>query len=225
MRARRGLLLGWVAVGAYATLLGAVSVAALRDDSARPVVAASPDPAAEQLVEAWERSRTATFVTTGTYERFSDVTGASLSSEDVVAQRPPRRLHRQLGGVNGRDDDRLLLCPAPPPGATQEPEPCRLGSPGGPTYEESVDDEVAALRSLLLGGAPLYEVASGDPGCFDLELVRVHPRAPFGIAASFCFDPATGAPAGHRVRHEGGIEEVLVVAEIRSEVTSDDLEP
>src|SRR5690606_23235860 len=123
----------------------------------------------------------ATFVTSGTYERRSAVTGAAIASEDVVAQRPPRRLHRQLGGVDGRDDDRLLVCPAPPPG--DEPAPCRLGAPGGPTYDESVARELEGLRSMLLGPDPLYAVELAEPGCYRLELRRPDPRAPFGIEA------------------------------------------
>jgi hypothetical protein len=224
MRARRGLILGWGAVLAYAGLLVVVAALAIGDDSEPPEPDQGGD-VAEQLVRAWERSRLATFVTSGTYERHSDVTGASIASTDVVAQRPPRRLHRQLGGVDGRDDDRLLVCPAPPAGQEDDRQPCRLGSPGGMTYAESVANEVAGLRSLTQGPGRLYSVAAGQPGCFDLVLLRVDPRAPFGIEASFCFDAATGAPAGSRVRHEGGIEEVVVVTEIRTEVTEADLTP
>jgi hypothetical protein len=213
---------------AYATLLLGVGIAEVRHDD-RPLVDEDPalsDAAAERFVQAWERSRTATFVTTGTYERRSDVTGASVASEDVVVQRPPRRLHRQLGGVEGRDDDRLLVCPAPPAGEDEEDrEPCRLGAPGGRTYAEQVRDEVDGLRSLTSGPDPLYGVTAGDEGCYDLELRRVDPRAPFGVEASFCFDAATGAPTRSRVRHEGGIVEVVVVTEIRTEVRDVDLVP
>src|SRR5690606_20195429 len=107
----------------------------------------------------------ATFVTEGTYERRSEVTGAVIASEDFLAQRPPRRLHRQLGGVEGRDDDRILLCPAPPEGQDEGP-PCRLGEPGSRSYADSVEREVEGMRSLVTGPAPLYSVARGEPGCF-----------------------------------------------------------
>ncbi|MFP5256640.1 MAG: hypothetical protein ACLGI8_12430 [Acidimicrobiia bacterium] len=223
MRARSGPVLGRLAIVAWVGLLAVTAMAEIRAPD-RDRSGADPGPeAADALVDAWARSRRATFVTTGTYERRSDVTGAAVASEDVVAQRPPRRLHRQLGGVNGRDDDRLLVCPAPPPG--ENPAPCRLGPAGGPTYEESVEREVEGLRSILLGPDPLYAVARGEPGCFRLDLRRPDPRAPFGIEASFCFDPATGAPTGSRVRHEGGVEEVVVVTDVRTEVTDADLEP
>lgn len=209
-------------VAAYAALAAHAAVTTPHGRSTDPGSTELVDPAGE-LVAAWERSREATFVTEGTYERHSEVTGATIASEDYVAQRPPRRVHRQLGGVDGRDDDRLLVCPAAPEG--EDEAPCRLGAPGGRTYAQSVEREVAGLRSLVSGASRLYSVTAGGPGCFDLELLRVDPRAPFGIEASFCFDAASGAPAGHRVRHEGGIEEIVVVTEIRTDVTDEDLEP
>lgn len=228
MRARRGVLVGWAVVASYAALLLGVGMAAVQsnDGPSGGAGPASSEEAAGRFVKAWERSRTATFVTTGTYERRSDVTGASVASEDVVVQRPPRRLHRQLGGVEGRDDDRLLVCPAPPAGADEEDrQPCRLGAPGGRTYAEQVADEIAGLRSLTAGPDPLYGVTDGAEGCFDLELRRVDPRAPFGVEASFCFDAATGAPTRSSVRHEGGIVEVVVVTEVRPAVRDIDLVP
>lgn len=220
----RGITLGWSVVAAYAGLLAMTAFRAVEEpdlDRSVPVV----DEAPERFVAAWERSRDATFVATGTYERHSEVTGATLGSEDVVAQRPPRRLHRQLGGVDGRYDDRLIVCPAPPSGTDEKAAPCRLGPPAGESYEQTVRREVNGLRSLVQGDAPLYGVREATLGCFDLELLRVDPRAPLGIEARFCFDPATGAPSARRVRHEGGIVETLAVTSIRTDVTAADLEP
>ncbi len=222
MRARRGAAAGWLVVGLYAVAVVVVGAREIgrADFDRRP----APSAAAE-FARAWERSRLATVVTSGTYERRSEVTDVHLSSEDVVAQRPPRRLHRQLGGIEGRDDDRLLVCPAPPSDSTSDAPPCRLGPRRGPSYAQSVADEVAGIVSLTTGDRPVYEVRFGDPGCFVLRLVRVEPRAPFGIAASFCFDARTGAVRSSRVRHEGGIVEVLVVTSIRTVVTDRDLQP
>jgi hypothetical protein len=222
MRARGGLLVGWGAVGLYAALLVVVAVGAVqREDLDRSQAAIDPVGA---FIEAWERSRTGTFVATGTFERRSEVTGAVISSQDVVAQRPPARLHRQLGGIDGRVDDRLLVCPAPPPGGSQAP-PCQLGAPRGSTYDEAVAAEVEGLRDILGAPEALYGVERDDDGCFALVQRRVDPRAPFGIAARFCFDPTTGAPTARQVDFEGGITESLVVTEVRAEVTDGDLRP
>ena len=77
----------------------------------------------------------------GTFERRSEVTDAAISSEDLLAQRPPQRLHRQLGGVDGRDDRRTIVCPAGPGG--DDDAAVRVRRPAGPTYDEDVASEVA----------------------------------------------------------------------------------
>jgi hypothetical protein len=214
---------GVALVAVYAVVALWVTVNTLRSDRLDPATRpARGEEAAERFVTAWERSRTATFVATGTVERRSATTGATLRSADVVAQRPPQRLHRAFGGVDGRDDDRVLLCPAAPDG---EPASCQLGPPGGPTYEESVQAEVEALRSLVLGPDRVYDVVADGGGCVDLTLRRVEPRAPYGVRARLCFDPATGAPVRREVRHEGGVTETLVVHDLRTRVTDADLEP
>lgn len=209
---------GWAAVGAYAALLAAVAVPAALDDDPRPAATT----AADRFTTAWERSRRATFVRTGQYRRHSEVTGQEIASEDVLAQDPPRRLHRQLGGVQGRDDDRILLCPATAAGGTGD---CRFGPPGGPTYDRSVAQEVAGLADAVGGEDPLYRVRVEGAGCYRLDLTRADPRAPFGIDATFCFDEATGAPTTSTVRHASGIVERVVVDDLRPEVTAADLEP
>jgi hypothetical protein len=222
MRARRRLILGWSIVVVYAAALMAVALTT-EDGRLRPGDRTVDAVAAEALVDAWERSLTATFVRFGTFERHSDQTGATIGSEDVLAQRPPRRLHRQLGGVEGRDDRRAIVCPgAPDPGA---PLPCTFGSPTGPSYDDDVAAEVEGLRSLVLGPDPVYAVVRAAPGCFSLAQLRSEPRALFGIEARFCFDAETGAPTAHRVRHPRGVVEVLAVTEVRSTVRDADLEP
>jgi hypothetical protein len=222
MRARRATALGWLIVGTYAA--GLVAVAATAPHRAgRPGDRPGDEAVVEAFVDAWERSRTATFLRSGTFERRSKVTGAVIASEDVLAQRPPRRLHRQLGGVDGRDDDRLVVCPAPPAGEAEAD--CRLGEPGGPTYAEDVTAELASLRSLFDRRAPVYAVARARDGCFELAQLRSDPRAPFGTESRFCFDDDTGAPSSSRVEYAGGIVEVLAATKLRAEVTEDDLRP
>lgn len=217
------MAVGWMVVVGYALVLVIAAVGGARQQD-RIERAPRPTSADERFVSAWERSRLATFVASGTFERRSTVTGARVASADVVAQRPPRRLHRQLGGVAGRDDDRLIVCPATP-GGDGRAAACRLGAPGGPTYRESVAAEVDALGSLVGGPDALYTVRVTASGCFALEQQRVEPRAPFGVRSRFCFDSATGAPSGSRVEYDGGIVEVVAVTDIRSEATEADLAP
>lgn len=225
MRPPRATLLGAALVAGYVGLMGWTSWQTLQAADRDPGAPGVEVPAGESFATAWERSRTETYLATGLYERRSEVTGATVSSEDVVAQRPPRRLHRQLGGVAGRDDDRLVVCPAPPVGDEERPAPCQLGPPGGETYAQSVEREVDGVRMLTSGPRPLYRVTVRRPGCFDLTRQRVDPRAPFGQRATFCFDDATGAVVSSTVHHEGGVVEVLLVSTVRRRVSDADLEP
>ncbi|MFL6205469.1 MAG: hypothetical protein ACJ739_08955 [Acidimicrobiales bacterium] len=222
MRARRGLIIGWVIVGVYAAALVTVAVTT-EDGDLRPGDRAVDGDATHAFVDAWERSLRATFVRSGTFERRSETTGASITSEDLLAQRPPRRVHRQLGGVQGRDDQRMILCPAAPEGG-EAPE-CSFGDPEGPTYDQDVDATMANLRALVEGANPVYAVQRADDGCFELAQLRVEPRAPFGVDARFCFDDATGAPTDTRIRYAGGIVEVLAITKVSGTVHDADLEP
>lgn len=225
MRSPRATILGAALVAGYVGLMGWTSWQTLHADDRDRGTPGADVTAGEQFAAAWKRSRTETYLATGVYERRSQVTGATVSSEDVVAQRPPRRLHRQLGGVAGRDDDRLVVCPAPPLGDEERPAPCQLGPPGGETYAQSVEREVDGVRTLTSGPRPVYRVGARRPGCFNLTLQRVEPRAPFGQRATFCFDEATGAVVSSTVHHEGGVVEVLSVAAIQDRVSDADLEP
>src|SRR5690606_37205336 len=79
MRARQARLLGRAVVVGWAALLALLAVDAVRTpDHERSSPAATSASAASAFVEAWERSRLGTFVTVGTYQRRSEVTGAEL---------------------------------------------------------------------------------------------------------------------------------------------------
>jgi hypothetical protein len=117
-----------------------------------------------------------------------------------------------------------ILCPAAPDAGSGRP-PCTFGEPAGPTYDEDLQNEVEGMRSLVTGSDPVYAVERDDDGCFELAQLRVEPRAPFGLRARLCFDPATGAPTDSRVEYAGGIVEVIAVTDVRSEVAEADLQP
>jgi hypothetical protein len=179
------------------------------------------DEAAAELVAAWERSRAAEFVARGTWQRRSEVTGTELTSEAYLAQRPPQRVQRELGGVQGRVEDRLLLCPTEPAGDAVR---CALGAPTGVSYDDAVAAEAAAFAATVLGDDALYAVRHDD-GCFELDQQRADPLAPYGEHAVFCFDDATGAPVRREVRFSGGVVETVVYDDVSGEVTDADLRP
>ena len=214
MRARRGAVLGWVLVGLYAAAMVAVMVTT-SDGELRPgdrergpgrgrgvrrrvgAVAGRPPSSAP-----------------GTFERRSETTGAAITSEDVLAQRPPQRLHRQLGGVDGRDDRRMIVCPAAPDGGDDGAD-CALGDPAGPTYDEDVAAEVASLRSLRRGRDP--GVRGRARPATAASRWRSNATSPARRSASTrasASTSATGAPTDSRVRYAGGIVEVLAVTSL-----------
>jgi hypothetical protein len=217
------VIIGWLLVGLFAAAL-VVATVTTEDGDLRPGDRGVDADAAAAFVAAWERSLGATFLRTGTFERRAESTGAVISSDDVLAQRPPARLHRQLGGVEGRDGKRPIVCNAGVD-ETAGPEECALGDETLPSYDSDVETTIAALRTQVEGTDPVYAVSDAGDGCFALALQRVEPRASFGQEARFCFDAETGAPTNSRVEYAGGIVEVLAVARLVGEVSDGDLAP
>ena len=205
--------LGLAGVVTLAILMAVAVGDAWRDDGATE---ASP---ADALVEAWHRSRTATYHASGTFER-SRPGGNRLEVDVEIAQRPPDRLVRQFGEVSGYRRGRALECPAP---LGDDPLECRPGRRAGP-YEAVVAREVARFAALVTGPDPLYEVRSADPGCWEMTRTRNDPRSGFGLEATICVDERTGAVRSIVVDH-GAVDERTVYDDISTEVTDEDLEP
>jgi hypothetical protein len=177
-------------------------------------------PPAEALLEAYRRSRLATFTVERTFTRtFPD--GRSFSYDQRLTQQPPDdRLLVGAGAASGRLDGRIVRCGTEPSGASR----CFEGSEARP-WDEEVDDEVADLASLVSGSSTAYDVTAGpDPGCFTLTLVQEVLAPPYGERAVFCFDDATGAPSRFEL-HRAEASDVLVAVEIRPEVVPADLRP
>ena len=97
------------------------------------------DPRAE-LVAAYERSRTATFVVESDFERRMD-SGAVLRSAQLVAQRPPDRVVRQFGGIDGIVGGRSVLCTTTPDGGFT----CRAAG-AARDYQAELRQELDNLR-------------------------------------------------------------------------------
>ena len=162
-----------------------------------------------------------------TFERRSEVTGAVITSEDVLAQRPPQRLHRQLGGVDGRDDDRLIVCPAPPTGEAAGRR-ASSATPAAPPTRRTWPSELAGLRSILQGA----DAAVRGRGRRRGGLLRAGAAAqrPAGAVRhggrASASTPPPGAPSNSRValrgRHRRGGDGHRASATV---VTDADLDP
>ena len=205
---------GLLVVALLVVLMGVVAIDVATSSEAGP----APDPVAE-LVTAFERSRTATYHAVGTFER-SAPDGARFEAEVEIAQRPPDRLVRQFGEVQGRRGDRPLTCPAPAGGGAPE---CSLG-PAGEPFDEVVAGEVAAFRALVTGPDPLYDVSPSSDGCWRMVRTRNDPRSGYGMEAELCVDRATGAMRSITIDH-GRVDERTEFTDISTEVTDADLEP
>lgn len=203
----------------FAALIG-LAVGGSLDDTSEP----SGDDPVESLVDAFARSRMATYRIAGTFVREA-AEGARLEVPVEMVQRPPDRLRRQFGEISGRRDDRALLCP---PASGDDDLQCTLGEPRR-TFDETVAAEVGDFRALVTADEPLYEVrrpigADGPGPCWHLTRTRPDPRGGYGESAELCFDPASGALVEIHIDH-GDIDEHQVFTEITTDVTDEMLEP
>ncbi|MEQ8841578.1 MAG: hypothetical protein RIB98_11400 [Acidimicrobiales bacterium] len=218
------LVVGGVVAGVVAVL--AVAALVLGDDEdAAPTEGIElsfpaiehDDEAAEALVVAWHRWRTATFVTIGTWTRTLDGDEDPLTGDSFLAQDPPRRVVVRLGAVIESIDGSTVTCDDPTepvivPGCTEVA--------GGSSYGERLRTEMSLVLNYARGDDRLYDVATAD-GCFQVALREAALRSPWGRAAEFCFDDETGALASSRVRRQSAID-TEITSVIRTEVTDDD---
>lgn len=206
-----GLLLGGLA--AWLTTRGADD--ATDDDVESATTAPETAEAAVAFVEAWERSRTATFLTGSLLTRTTEV--GMLEIPIVVAQRPPDRVISSGRSTEGTVGGEQRVCDEQLDGLVH----CGVTSTPGESFEEKVAAEVAVLRSYFEADLPLYAVA-GSGSCFDLRLTRAVHAPPFGQSARFCFDAASGAPQLQRIERPEGTD-VVVLVSVRTDVTEEDL--
>jgi hypothetical protein len=221
----------WIVVGGIGIgLLAVLGIAAVvwgdsgpaTDAASREIELTFPavehdESAAESLVVAWNRWRTSTFVSSGTWTRTLDGSDSPLSGDVYVAQDPPRRLVVRLGSVTEQIDGTLTVCD----GSGDE---IIVPGCGEVTTSRSYDDRVRSEMSLILryviGDARIYDVARVD-NCFQVELLPAALRSPWGRAAEFCFDDESGALRSSRVRRQSAVD-VETTTVIRTEVTEAD---
>lgn len=227
---RAALLIGAVSVGVLLAVGAAVVVFGAGDasDDAGPdgeVTTSFPAidhdvEAAEELIEAWDRWRRATFVTTGTWQRELDSGGDPLSGPTLRVQEPPRRLVVRLGSTVERVDDVVAICDTDQ-AVEIDPPDCVEGR-GGLGYDERVDREVATVSGYVVGDARAYDVDRGEiTGCFRAEARRPTITSPWGRWAEFCFDAGSGALESSRIRKPSAVD-TEITSSIRTEVTAAD---
>jgi len=172
---------------------------------------------AENLVVAWNRWRTSTFVSSGTWTRTLDSSDSPLTGDSYTAQDPPRRVVLRLGAIIERVDGAVVTCdnPAEP---VIVPECSEFA--GGASYDERLRREMSLVLDYVIGEGRIYDVAEID-GCFHVELVANAIRSPWGRAAQFCFDDDTGALMSSRVRRESAVDEEVTTF-VRAEVLDTD---
>lgn len=205
-------------VAALVVAMGAVVSDRVGDEADPP----APDPV-ESLVDAYARSRTATYRAVGTWVREQEG-GNRLELPVEFVQRPPDRLRREIGPITGHRGDRGLLCARIVDGEPQ----CDLGPPGRP-FDRLAAGEAAEFAALVTGDDPLYEVRrpvgpAGPGPCWLLSRTRPDPRGGYGREAELCFDPDSGALAVSVIDH-GTLVETIRYTDITTDVTDAMLEP
>ncbi|HET6663105.1 MAG TPA: hypothetical protein VFG94_02555, partial [Acidimicrobiales bacterium] len=200
-----------------AAVLVVVGLVLVLPDDEPPAPDEDPVPA---FLAAYERSRTVELVVESTFTR-TVADGRELRYEQRIVQRPPDdRLVIGAGSATGRIGGRIVRCTVVAEGA-----PTCVQGAAAPPYAEEVAAELSALRALVEGAARPYDVdaveaADGEvlSACFALELQAAMLSPPYGTAARFCFDTATGALADVEVVRDESTDRT-VADEIRTEVT------
>ena len=199
---------------------------ATRDDSSRgaarpeppPATVLSGDEAVTRFLDAWERSRTGTFVMRSQFRRIL-TDGQRLERIVVTVQAPPEHLTIDGGSITGVLDGVRVACSVDDEGARE----CREGAEvENGAYSRSVDTQLETLAGYVTGPNRLYEVTVDAEDCFVLAQDRHLPAAPFGTQGRFCFDAETGALSFTEIARPEGTDR-LEATEIRAEVTEADL--
>lgn len=103
-----------------------------------------PRDASAEFLQAWARSRQGTFVVESEFRRrLGD--GRTLFSASKLAQRPPDRVVRQFGGIDGTLNGHPIVCSTDQAGRYS----CFAGSDVAPPYDQVVAREVATFRSYF----------------------------------------------------------------------------
>ncbi len=199
------------------------------EEEARPAVTSTTGPAVpepvlrEEFLQAYERSRRATWLITYDFTR-RNRNGANLDLEVTELNRPPDHLLAGLGGLNGRVGGREVVC--------DDVEGRTLCAPEGAAvpFDEALAAELSELRDVVQLPAKWYDVEGGGrrqvagetARCFTLRRVAAVFSPPYGERAEYCFAAADGAPLLNRIERREGIDQRLA-RDITRQVGDDDV--
>lgn len=154
---------------------------------------------AVRFLDAWDRFRNGTFVVDLRFERTVTGKDVPLVSAGILVQQPPRRIVRAFGNESSVAADGAQTCEL----GADATSLCTAARPTEP-YDVQVAGERSILSQYFSGDSPLYRVDAPAANCFRLFLYRAMPLAPYGDAAQFCFDDATGAMTLFETTTAGG---------------------
>jgi len=146
--------------------------------------------------------------------------GAVVRFEVHQAQNPPDSIEIGNGTVSARRGATEVACGPAPSGTGLT---CR-SAPSPLTWSQSVDRQLALLRTDLSGPAPYYRVTGTPDGCWSLTLAVPPSAAPvaIGLGSTYCLDPATLALRSSRVQRAGAVD-VVSVTDAHAPATAADL--
>jgi hypothetical protein len=213
MRTPIAATLAGIAVGSM------IAVALVAGGALRVPIERDYTDASGEFLAAWEHSRSGTFVVDSEFRR-TLADGRTLFSSSQLVQRPPDRILRQFGGIDGQIDGHPVIC------STDQNDnySCVEGSMTVPSGEDAVRRELDTFRSYFTTpDPPLYQVIRApEADCFELIQQIAYPDPAYGRYAKMCFDPTTGAMRSLERRLEGGVVETLEAFAVRTEVTGND---
>jgi hypothetical protein len=172
-----------------------------------PAISHDSEAAAVFLLD-WERWRTATFVSEGTWTRRLDGVDEPLTGSHYTAQDPPRRLVVRLGATIEQVDNQIATCNS----SNEEivAPVCVAGT--GMSYDQRVSVEMALVRGYVTGESREYDVRLGENGCYQLEIVQPRLASPWGKWSEFCFDAESGALRRAKVRRQSATDVELIIS-------------
>jgi hypothetical protein len=193
----------WLVVGLAVLLgvgVGIGAVAATGGDSSDTVAVDEPELTADtglppehranavNFLNAWQRFRMGTFVVNLRFERTVTGKDVPLVSDGILVQQPPRRVVRAFGNESSVFASDAQTCEL----GANETSLCTPSHQTDP-YDVEVASELSTFSNYFSGQTPIYRVEAPAANCFRLHLYRAMPLPPYGDAAQFCFDSATGA--------------------------------